>query len=59
MRNKYGKEIREKYGENAVNKSNAKVKGMTEEQYEEVQNLEEQLFSNLKAAMETGILLES
>ena len=51
---KYGKEIREKYGEDAINKSNAKVKGMTEEMYAEVQKLEELLFINLKAAMETG-----
>lgn len=51
---KYGKEIREKYGEDAVNKSNAKVKGMTTEQYEEIQKLEEQLFIKLKSAMETG-----
>lgn len=51
---KYGKEIREKYGEDAIDKSNAKVKGMTNEQFEEIQKLEEQLFDNLKSAMETG-----
>ena len=51
---KYGKEIREKYGEETINKSNAKVKGMTEEQYTEIQKLEEQLFSHIKSAMETG-----
>ncbi|WP_419960183.1 MerR family transcriptional regulator [Psychrobacillus sp. BM2] len=51
---KYGKEIREKYGDDAVNNSNAKVKGMTNEQYEEIQKLEEQLFINLKTAMDTG-----
>ncbi|WP_342599355.1 MerR family transcriptional regulator [Psychrobacillus sp. FSL H8-0483] len=51
---KYGKEIREKYGEDAVNKSNAKVRGMSEAQYEEVTNLEQQVLDNLKAAMKTG-----
>lgn len=51
---KYGKEIREKYGDDAVNNSNAKVKGMTNEQYEEMQKLEQQLFINLKTAMDTG-----
>ncbi|GGA39060.1 MerR family transcriptional regulator [Psychrobacillus lasiicapitis] len=51
---KYGKEIREKYGADAVNKSNTKVKGMTQVQYEEVTKLEEQLALNLKAAMVTG-----
>lgn len=51
---KYGKEIREKYGENTVKKSNAKVKGMTQAQYEEVTKLEEKLALNLKAAIATG-----
>lgn len=32
---KYGKEIREKYGDDTVDKSNAKFLNMTEEQYEE------------------------
>lgn len=51
---KYGKEIREKYGENAVNKSNAKVKGMTEAQYGKVTDLEQQVLENLKIAIATG-----
>lgn len=50
----FGKEIRDKYGEEAVNKSNAKVKGMTQAQYEEVTNLAEEIAVNLKAAMSTG-----
>lgn len=50
----YGKEIRAKYGEDAVNKSNAKVKGMTQTQHEEVTKLAESIAKNLKAAMETG-----
>ena len=40
---KYGKEIREKYGEDAVNKSNAKIPGMTQEQYNEWTNLASQI----------------
>ena len=51
---KYGKEIREKYGDNIVDKSNVKVKGMSQKQYDEVMNLEQQVLDNLKAAMETG-----
>lgn len=51
---KYGKEIRKKYGEDTVNTSNVKIKGMTEEEYAKIQKLEEQMFMNLKAAMETG-----
>lgn len=50
----FGKEIRDKYGEEAVNKSNAKVKGMTQAQYEEVTNLAEEIAVNLKTAMSTG-----
>ena len=51
---KYGKEIRELYGDNTVDKSNAKVKGMSQKQYDEVTNLEQQVLDNLKVAMETG-----
>jgi DNA-binding transcriptional MerR regulator len=51
---KYGKEIRKKYGEDTVNASNVKIKGMTEEEYAKIQKLEEQMFMNLKAAMDTG-----
>ncbi|MCK1997271.1 MerR family transcriptional regulator [Psychrobacillus psychrodurans] len=50
---KYGKEIRKKYGEDTVNASNVKIKGMTEEEYAKIQKLEEQMFMNLKAAMDT------
>lgn len=35
---KYGKEIRAKYGDKQVEKSNKKFKDMTEEQYAEVKN---------------------
>ena len=51
---KYGKEVREKYGEEAVNKSNAKVKGMSKEQYEEVTQLATELSETLQAAFQTG-----
>lgn len=51
---KYGKEVREKYGEEAVNKSNAKVKGMSQEQYEEVTKLATEVMETLQAAFVTG-----
>lgn len=51
---KYGKEIRGKYGDGTIDKTNAKVKGMTEAQCEEVSNLEQHVLESLKAAMETG-----
>lgn len=52
--NKYGKEIRGKYGKEAVNKSNHKVKGMSQEQYEEVTRLGSELNETLQAAFKTG-----
>lgn len=51
---KYGKEIREKYGDDTVDKSNAKFLNMTEEQYEEFKKLEVLLNETLKEAFETG-----
>ncbi len=51
---KYGKEIREKYGEDTVNKSNQKVKGMTQEQYDEVTKLATEVIETLHAAFKTG-----
>ena len=50
----YGKEIREKYGDDTVNKSNKKIKGMTEEQYNEVTALESELLKTLSEAFEIG-----
>ncbi len=54
---KYGKEIREKYGEEAVNNSNQKVKGMTPEEYEVVTRLSNEVMETLHAAVQTGIPL--
>lgn len=51
---KYGKEIREKYGESAVNRSNEKVNNMTMEQYEEVTRLAEEVHAVLAEAFATG-----
>ena len=51
---KYGKEIREKYGNNTVEKSNQKVKNMTKEQYDEITKLSEELTEKLSAAFKTG-----
>ncbi|MDF9845352.1 MULTISPECIES: MerR family transcriptional regulator [unclassified Paenibacillus] len=51
---KYGQEIREKYGGEAVEKSNSKLRNMTEEQYAECQKLEEDIFAALEQAMEEG-----
>lgn len=51
---KYGQEVRERYGDAAVNQSNQKLKNMTEEQYADIQNVEEEMFESLVDAMEEG-----
>lgn len=51
---KYGKEIREKYGDETVNKSNQKVNGMSQEQYDEVTKLATAVIETLHAAFKTG-----
>ncbi|NLB51793.1 MAG: MerR family transcriptional regulator [Syntrophomonadaceae bacterium] len=51
---KYGKEIREKYGEEMVNNSNKKLLTMNEEQYHEIGKLGIEVNETLKAAMTTG-----
>jgi len=50
----YGAEIREKYGDDAIDASNAKLKGMSTEQYAEIERLSLELEGTLKAAFETG-----
>ena len=51
---KYGEEIREKYGNDPIDKSNAKLKNMTEEQYSMVTKLEEQVTETLAEAFKMG-----
>ncbi|KFN10781.1 MAG: MerR family transcriptional regulator [Paenibacillus macerans] len=51
---KYGREIRQKYGDDKVEESNRKLLNMTEEQYEEVTRLESELKEVLAAAFKTG-----
>lgn len=51
---KYGKEIREKYGNETVDKSNKKLKNMTEEQYAELEKLGRDVIDTLSKAFETG-----
>ncbi|WP_019913458.1 MerR family transcriptional regulator [Paenibacillus sp. HW567] len=51
---KYGQEIRSKYGDEAVDRSNLKLKNMTEEQHAAVQQLEGEMFEALEQAMEEG-----
>jgi DNA-binding transcriptional MerR regulator len=51
---KYGKEIREKYGNERVDQSNTKFMNMSEEDHEKVTNLAEQVKETLAAAFATG-----
>jgi DNA-binding transcriptional MerR regulator len=51
---KYGNEIRTKYGNTAVDESNAKLKGLTQEQYNEGERLRLAYEEALKAAFATG-----
>lgn len=51
---KYGKEIRDKYGDDAVNKSNAKVMNMTQEEHHAVTNLANEVQETLAQAFATG-----
>jgi hypothetical protein len=48
----YGKEIPEKFGDNAVDASKAKIMRLTAEQYEKVQELSRQINDSLKMASE-------
>lgn len=45
--NEFGKEIRAKYGEEAVTKSNEKFGDLSEKDYQEMQSLEQQLVNDL------------
>ena len=51
---KYGKEIREQYGEEIINKSNVKLMNMTEEQYDDFKSLEKEIMTTLAEAFKTG-----
>ncbi|NHN33031.1 MerR family transcriptional regulator [Paenibacillus agricola] len=50
----YGKEIRAKYGDERIDKSNSKLKGMTEEQAKAIEKLGAQVLETLSAAYATG-----
>lgn len=51
---KYGREIRQKYGDDTVNASNAKLKGMNEEKMQQAQALSEAINNGLKEAFAQG-----
>jgi len=51
---KYGEEIRAKYGDEQVDRSNKKFRKMTEEQYAEVEKLGADVLTTLNEAFKTG-----
>lgn len=51
---KYGQEIREKYGDDTIGKSNAKVMNMAQDQYEKVTALEKRFKETLAEAFKIG-----
>jgi DNA-binding transcriptional MerR regulator len=51
---KYGKEIRAKYGNEAVDNSNQKLMNMSPEQFKKVEKLENELLQALNEAFKTG-----
>lgn len=51
---RYGKEIRERHGEESVLATYGMVRNMTEEQYEAAQQLENMLLQRVREAMEDG-----
>jgi DNA-binding transcriptional MerR regulator len=50
----YGEEIREKYGDDAVEKANQKVLNMTKEEHEALETLTAEVKQTLAAAFQTG-----
>ena len=51
---KYGKEIREKYGDETVNDSNARLREMSQKDYEAMTKLGEEILALLEKAYATG-----
>ena len=51
---KYGTEVRSRYGNESVDASNAQILGMTQEQHAEWMQLGEEILNRLEAAVRTG-----
>ncbi|WP_404447108.1 MerR family transcriptional regulator [Sutcliffiella horikoshii] len=51
---RYGEEVRAKYGNETIDKSNAKLKGMSKDQYEQGEKLGEEVLKVLNEAFKTG-----
>lgn len=56
---KYGSEVREKYGDEAADASNAKLMNLTQEEYQAMENLGNEIKNLLNEAVKQGISPES
>lgn len=56
---KYGKEVREKYGDQAADQANASLMGLTREEYEAWNALDAEVREKLEAAVRAGISPDS
>ena len=52
---KYGQEARERYGDEQVDASNAKLMGLSEEAFERAQRLAVDICASLEAAVQAGL----
>ena len=52
--NKYGKESRSKYGDETINRSNAKLSRMSKADHDKVTRLSEEVLESLEAAFKSG-----
>ena len=56
---KYGEEIRRKFGDEEIDASNRKVRNMSEEDWKEFRSLEKEILTRLREGIKKGILPES
>ena len=54
MRSNVGDEVRSRYGDSVIDESNAKLKGLPQEQYAEGERLRIEYEQTLKSAFEIG-----
>ena len=52
---KYGAEIRRKYGDKTIDESNAKMMGMSREQYDHMQQMAAEIHDGLEQAVQSGL----
>ena len=51
----YGNEIRRKYGEEAVDASYGKIRGMSQQEWEDFRQMEQEILVRLQTAVQQGL----